>query len=524
MNFTSAEFLLFFPVVLLLFRVLPPGRRWILLLLASWTFYMSMNPSTGILLILATTCSYLAGLRIEDCRKAEGSGYKVRLWSAIGIGVPLACLAVFKYAGFAADNVSFLANALGFTAAARLPRFILPVGISFYTFQTLSYVIDVRRGTIPAERHFGFYALFVSFFPQLVAGPIERPGKLIPQLRRVCGMPQTSRECQGAALRADTTQASGYGVNATADDLMAGFGRMLLGFFKKLAVADYLARFIEPVFADPSGASCPSVILAAVLFAIQIYCDFSGYSDIACGAARMLGIRLTENFRQPYSAGSLHEFWRRWHISLTSWLTDYIYIPLGGSRRGLFRQLMNIMIVFALSGLWHGADWTFVIWGLLHGAVMCIEALVTAGKTGETPRENTEGASAKIAAMLRRALTFLFVCITWIFFRAASLGDAFTLVGILFEDCGAHAFHDAMSVMGITMTGAIHILLALLCLAMLEKMKSGDYAGVYTISEKREQPAESEALFIIIMVMTVAASWLLLLAERAGNVFIYFRF
>ena len=517
MNFTSAEFLLFFPVVLILFKVLPSGTRWMLLLAASWAFYMSMNPSTGILLILATLSSYFAGIRIEDCRKDKTAGFKMQFWTGIGIGMPLACLAVFKYAGFAADNVSALANAIGIHAAASIPRFVLPVGISFYTFQTLSYVIDVRRGTIPAERHFGFYALFVSFFPQLVAGPIERPGKLIPQLRRVCGMPYIAKR----------------------DDLLTGLGMMLLGFFKKLAVADYLAQFVEPVYADPAGAAGPAVILATVFFAIQIYCDFSGYSDIACGAARMLGIRLTENFRLPYSAGSLHEFWRRWHISLTSWLTDYIYIPLGGSRRGIARQLVNILIVFAISGLWHGADWTFVIWGLLHGTVMCLEALIPAGKTGEVILRNEsevymESAHAEAvragtapveaAAIIRRILTFAFVSFTWIFFRAASASDALLLVGRLFHGYGIHSFAETLSGMGMTGRSVVHIMLTLACLILLDKIRNEEYNGVHTFPDGAEQPGEAKALFIIIMVMTIAASWLMLLAEHAGNVFIYFRF
>ena len=425
----------------------------------------------------------------------------MRFWTSVGIGVPLACLLVFKYAGFAADNVSALANAIGIHAAASLPRFVLPVGISFYTFQTLSYVIDVRRGTIPAERHFGYYALFVSFFPQLVAGPIERPGKLLPQLR----------SCSERG------------------DFVNGLGLMLLGFFKKLAVADYLAQFVEPVYADPERATGPAVILATVFFAVQIYCDFSGYSDIACGAARMLGIRLTENFRLPYSAGSLREFWRRWHISLTSWLTDYIYIPLGGSRRGIARQLVNIMIVFAVSGLWHGADWTFVIWGLMHGAAMCLEALILAGKTGKATLRNesavhAEASHVEKAAIIRRILTFAFVCFTWIFFRAASISDALLLVGRLFKGYGIHSFAETLSGMGMTGRGTVHIMLALACLILLDKIINGENTGMYPLPDKSEQPGETYALFIIIMVMTIAASWLMLLAEHAGNIFIYFQF
>lgn len=511
MNFTSAEFLLFFPIVLIVFRVLPPKTRWILLLSASLAFYMSMNPSTGMLLLMATVSSYLAGIRIEDCRKEKAPGFKILIWMCVGIGVPLACLVLFKYAGFAAQSVSALANVIGIHSAVRLPRFVLPIGISFYTFQTLSYVIDVRRGTIPAERHFGFYALFVSFFPQLVAGPIERPGKLIPQLRYVCGMP-------------NVPQARESFVSAGNDDLMAGLGLMLLGFFKKLVVADYLAQFVEPVYKNPSVATGPAVILATLFFAIQIYCDFSGYSDIACGAARMLGIRLTENFRRPYSAESLHELWRRWHISLTTWLTDYIYIPLGGSRRGLRRQIINIMIVFAVSGLWHGADWTFVIWGLLHGGAMCLELLVPAGKNGIVNEKYEAADSVRAAGLLRHTLTFAYICFAWIFFRAESTHDAFILIGRLFSGYGIHAAADTLSVMGLTGQRAFHIVLTLVCFTLLEKIKNGQCAGMPSLSGKSAKPGESEALFIILIVMTIAASWLMLLAENAGNVFIYFQF
>jgi len=522
MNFTSASFLLFFPLVLLLFRVVQKRRRWILLLAASWAFYVSWNPWTGILLFLATVCSYLAGLMIEKGRmqeeRHERHGHRnadllINLWTVIGIGVPLSCLIVFKYAGFFTDTASAFFDVIGIGHTIQLPRFVLPIGISFYTFQTLSYVIDVRRGTISAEKHFGFYALYISFFPQLVAGPIERPGNLIPQLRSVCGV----RDETGLHA-ADEKRQPGK----SREDLSAGFYRMLLGFFKKLVVADYLASFVEPVYAAPGSANGPAVIIATVLFAIQIYCDFSGYSDIACGSARMLGIRLTENFRLPYMAESLHKFWRRWHISLTSWLTDYIYIPLGGSQRGTMRQLINTMIVFAVSGLWHGASWTFVIWGLIHGAAMCFETIAVSVKKDRLHEKNAGKASSHAA--FHRILTFLFVCFTWIFFRAATLPDAMTLILGLARGYSLSGVRDAASVMGITGMELLHIILAVLCLGLIEKSWSGDCNNGSALNGDPAKAQEEVALFIIITVLVIAASWLLLLAQHAGNVFIYFQF
>ena len=580
MNFTSPEFLLFFPVVLVLYYFLPVRARWGLLLAASWAFYLSWNPWTGILLMLATACSYTAGLRIEAARTAEGGRGSMRFWSFVGIGVPLACLIVFKYAGFFANTTSDALAHLGIRTNISLPRFILPIGISFYTFQTLSYVIDVRRGTIPAERHFGIYALFVSFFPQLVAGPIERPGNLIPQLRKMCGMeggdaraavPENLVEGAGSdagQAAPENSADSSAGVRPTApeksdetassarkaprpEDLSSGFTRILVGFFKKLAVADVLASFVEPVYGNPAAATPLAVILSTVLFAAQIYCDFSGYSDIACGAARMMGIRLTENFDRPYRSENVRGFWRRWHITLSTWLTDYIYIPLGGNRRGRARQLANVTLVFLISGLWHGADLTFVVWGLLHGGMVCAEILLSGGRTDAVPHA------------VRRILTFAFVCFTWIFFRADNLGDAGILIGKLFSASWANAFADTISLMGLSAGSVLHIALALWCLPLLDRLqekpgapvpsqellqekpgapatsqnrpeeKAGVPAvhpgrrleeSVYTASLPGRPQAESRALFIVIMVMTIAASWLMLLGRSAGNVFIYFQF
>ncbi|MBR1779936.1 MAG: MBOAT family protein, partial [Oscillospiraceae bacterium] len=341
MNFNSLEFLLFFPVVFILHWTLPHRFRWVLLLAASWMFYFWWNPWTGLLLVGTTLVSWLCARGIA---RTEQTAIR-RALLVLALAVSLGCLGFFKYTGF-------FASLVGLELSIQI---ILPVGISFYTFQTLSYVIDVYRGGVEPEGHFGYYALFVSFFPQLVAGPIERPENLLPQ------------------LRAERT--------LRAQNLTAGGWLLLEGYFKKIVVADTLAPYVDRVFGVPEAALGPEIVLATLLFGIQIYCDFSGYSSIARGTAALLGIDLMENFRRPYGARTVRELWRKWHISLTSWFTDYVYIPLGGSRRGLPRQVVNILIVFLLSGLWHGAGWTFVLWGLIHGLYQVGGVLLERGRS-----------------------------------------------------------------------------------------------------------------------------------------------
>lgn len=384
MNFNSPEFLVFFPIVFALHWILPHRFRWALLLAASWFFYFWWEPWAGLLLVGTTLMSWLCAKGIFRTEKNAAR----RALFILALAVSLGCLGTFKYS-------SFFASTAGLELAWQI---ILPVGISFYTFQTLSYVIDVYRGTAEAEAHFGYYALFVSFFPQLVAGPIERPENLLPQLR---------------TERRFSTQ-----------NLSAGAWLLLEGYFKKIVIADSLAPFVDRVYGAPDEALGPEIALATVLFGIQIYCDFSGYSSIARGAAKLLGVDLMENFKRPYGSKTVREFWRKWHISLTSWFTDYIYIPLGGSRKGLPRQVLNILIVFLLSGLWHGAGWNFVLWGLIHGLY----------QVGDILLERRKGTAARDGgpALPARVRTFLLVSFPWLFFRTASLGDAAVLLTRLF--------------------------------------------------------------------------------------------
>ncbi len=458
MNFNSPEFLVFLPVVFALHWRLPHRFRWVLLLAASWLFYFRWNLWAGFLLVGVTLVSWLCAGRIA---RAPSKRARTALLIA-ALAVCLGCLAVFKYAGF-------LASLAGLKLSLRI---LLPVGISFYTFQTLSYVIDVYRGRMEAERHFGYYALFVAFFPQLVAGPIERPERLLPQLKE-------PREF-------------------SARDLSAGGWLLLEGYFKKIVIADSLAPFVDRVYASPGEALGPEVALATALFGIQIYCDFSGYSDIARGAAKLLGIDLTENFRRPYAAQTERDFWRRWHVSLTGWFTDYVYIPLGGSRRGLPRRLANILAVFLLSGLWHGAGWTFVVWGLIHGLY----------QAGGVLLERRKGAPSRVGAVLpvlARVRTFLLVTFPWLFFRAASLGDAFVLLSRL--PAGWDGLASVLRQM-------LPMALPLLCLPLVERLPDRRRCGNWYAS----------ALTVFCAVTAVGIAWLAQLAGGGQNAFIYFQF
>lgn len=389
MLFNSLEFLFFFPIVTLLYFALPSvrSRQW-LLVIASTLFYMAFIPAYALLLYGTIVVDYFAGLKI-----AEAEGPRRRAWLSASIVANVGCLAVFKYCNF------FIANANSLLQIANGPHIpfvdmILPVGLSFHTFQAMSYTIEVYRRNQKPERSFLVYALYVMFYPQLVAGPIERPQNIINQLKELHPF--------------------------DADRATRGFRLMLWGFFKKVAVADRLALLVAPVYANPLEHSGPVLMVATIAFAIQIYADFSGYSDIAIGSADVMGVKLMTNFRTPYRSQSFSEFWTRWHISLSTWFRDYLYIPLGGNRVGPLRRRLNILITFVVSGLWHGANWTYVIWGALNGLFLIIESFLSPGGA----RTRTSG----VRGAARVALTFVLISITWIFFRAATLHDALTIL------------------------------------------------------------------------------------------------
>ncbi len=403
MLFNSFEFLLFFPVVTALYFLLPQAWRWSLLLAASCLFYMAFIPKYILILAMTIVVDYTAAIFIE---RMPAGGLR-RFTLVFSLAVTVAILAFFKYFNFLNDNVAALVRLLHWNYGVASLKIILPIGLSFHTFQSMSYVIEVYRGNQKAERHFGIYALYVMFYPQLVAGPIERPQNLLHQFRE--------------------PHVFDY------DRVTGGLKRMAFGLFKKVVIADALAEVVDQVYNNLHAYTGFPLLFATVCFAWQIYCDFSGYSDIALGAAQVMGFRLMENFDRPYSARSIGEFWRRWHISLMSWFRDYVYIPMGGNRVGPVRRSWNLLATFLISGLWHGANWTFIAWGALNGMYLVLsswtgsvrEAIVRASGLAEHPR---------IRHALQVAVTFLLITLAWIFFRANTMDDALYVVSHLFDD------------------------------------------------------------------------------------------
>lgn len=348
MLFNSIDFLIFFPLVAAVFFVIPKKLRYIWLLIASYYFYMSWNPKYAILIALSTFITYISSIFIQKYNDQNRIVLK-KVCLAGSIVSNLSILCLFKYANFIIINISKLLSILNIGIIERRLDLLLPVGISFYTFQALSYTIDVYRGEIKAETNIFKYALFVSFFPQLVAGPIERSKNLLCQINNIDHISVWNFE-----------------------QVKRGFLLIMWGLFQKLVIADRAALLVNTVFQHHQNYGFLEIFTAAILFAFQIYCDFGGYTNIARGSACVMGFHLMNNFRQPYLAQNIKDFWRRWHISLTSWFTDYLYIPLGGNRNGRHRKYLNILIVFGVSGLWHGASWNFIVWGLLHAIYQII--------------------------------------------------------------------------------------------------------------------------------------------------------
>lgn len=349
---------------------------------------MAFIPEYILILLVTIVIDYWAAKRIEDTAGKEKKSYLI-----LSIISTILVLAVFKYFNFFNINFAAIANAIGWNYPVNILSIILPIGLSFHTFQSLSYVIEVYRGKFKAERHFGIYSLYVMFYPQLVAGPIERPQNLIHQFYEK------------------------HYVDAVR--ISEGLRKMLWGFFKKIVVADNLAVYVNQAYADPTQFSGLVLLTASIFFAIQIYCDFSGYSDIAIGAAKVMGFNLMENFKNPYFAKSISEFWKRWHISLSTWFKDYVYIPLGGNRVSTPRWAVNILATFILSGFWHGANWTYIIWGFIHGSYLVLEKWMS--------------------VLFNRVTVLILVLIAWVFFRANTVSDAIYIIR-----SSAHGLRDAV--------------------------------------------------------------------------------
>lgn len=389
MLFNSLHFVAFFIITTIVYFLLPHRYRWFLLLGISCYFYMAFVPVYILILFFTIIIDYFAGIWIEQSQRNK------KLLLAMSIVANVGVLCFFKYYNFLNENLTAMLGWVSVDNPIPGLSILLPIGLSFHTFQAMSYTIEVYRGNQKAERHFGIYALYVMFYPQLVAGPIERPQNVIHQFHQKAYFDY--------------------------DRVVSGLRLMLWGLFKKIVIADRLAIYVDAVYNNPEHHSGVSSAIATVFFAFQIYCDFSGYSTIAIGSARVLGIELMENFRRPYLAKSIKDFWSRWHISLSTWFRDYLYIPIGGSRVKLPKYIRNILIVFIISGIWHGASWTFVIWGLLHGIYQVIEVLLNKYVYKNKPR-------SKAVVVLNYVATFTLVCFAWIFFRANTVQDGFTIV------------------------------------------------------------------------------------------------
>ncbi len=420
MLFNSARFLLFFPAVTLIYFIIPHRWRYLWLLGASYYFYMCWSPRYALLMAASTLITWLSGLGLERAERFWGPGRRTR-WKKLFVGfsfaLNLGILFVFKYLDFALETLQRLLAAVGAQVALPALDLLLPVGISFYTFQALSYTVDVYRGDVKAEHNLLRYALFVSFFPQLVAGPIERSKELLGQLQEKHGF-DFARAKSGVLL-------------------------MLWGYFEKMVVADRAAIFVNQVFARYRACEGLTCVLAVVLFAIQVYCDFAGYSDIACGAAEVMGFRLMQNFRQPYFAHTLAEFWARWHISLSTWLQDYLFeplvwsgwaqrLPLVGKRMKRPPVYSSLILTFLVSGLWHGASWTYVAWGALHGGLQVLGKLTKKLRRRVLRRLRVE-VDQPCHRLLQQMLVFTSVCASYVFFRSASIRDALNFFGRVFS-------------------------------------------------------------------------------------------
>ena len=469
MLFNSLSFAVFLPIVCLLFWLVPQRKRWIVLLLSSYYFYMSWNVKYVVLILFTTVVSYVTAILIE---KAEKKKAKLILALA-AVVASLSVLFVFKYFNFAVATLVRVCNMISIPLQPFTLQLMLPVGISFYTFQTLSYVLDVYYGKVAAEKHFGKYATFISFFPQLVAGPIERTDHLLTQINQ-----------KEYKFRYDNAS---YGLKL-----------MAWGFFKKLVIADNLAVYVDQIFEDVHYYHGFCMVLAILFFTLQIYCDFSGYSDIAIGCARLFDVELMTNFKSPYFSNSIREFWTRWHISLSTWFRDYVYIPLGGNRVSKFRNCVNVMVTFLVSGLWHGAAFTYVIWGGIHGLLQIMERFFLGKKK------------------MPKLIVFLLVAFAWTFFRAQSLSDAVYVLMHMFDGIGQAGYlSSVMDIFDLNVFGIVCLLIPIVLLFVY------DYVALKVdpiVIISKQKPVIRWVIYYVFVL------FILLFASFSAQEFVYFQF
>lgn len=468
MIFNSLQFLVFFIVVTLWFFRLKnqQGRIW-LLLVASCYFYMSFIPQYIYILGGTIVIDYFAGQLIENSRDSAR-----KAWLVVSLIANIGILAVFKYYNFFIDNINTSTHFFGKQLDLPLLKMALPIGLSFHTFQAMSYTIEVYRGKQKAERNFVVYALYVMFYPQLVAGPIERPQNVLPQLKEF--RPYNW------------------------DNVKEGLARMLWGFFKKVVIADRLAMVVDRTFGHTTESSSLALFIGAVFYSFQIYCDFSGYSDIALGAAKVMNVRLMENFDQPYLSRNITNFWSRWHISLSSWFRDYVYIPLGGNRKGEARRKANVFIVFLLSGLWHGANWTFIVWGALHGLLV-----ILFHSNNLQGRSTDKTFNQRLTLFFSVVANFVVVTFLWIFFRAENVSKAWDYIKRIFSFAGGSHY------IGIDKREFAFALLIIAVMLMREKYKPGHFIK------------SNKQFYLYGVAMVLICYFLGVFAE---NQFIYFQF
>ena len=476
MLFNSFDFLFFFIIVVSLYFALPQPKRWILLLLSSCIFYMAFVPIYILILGFTILIDYFAGIYIE---KAQGKRRKLFLIYSLIANIGVLC--IFKYYNFINTNFSFLLHGFGLTNPIPYLSILLPIGLSFHTFQAMSYTIEVYRGNQKAEHHFGIYALYVMFFPQLVAGPIERPQNLLHQFRQQHYF-DSNRVFEGLKI-------------------------MIWGLFKKLVIADRLALYVNAVYNNPGQHTGISIITATIFFAFQIYCDFSGYSDMAIGAARVMGFKLMTNFNRPYFSTSIAEFWKRWHISLSTWFKDYLYLSLGGNRVSIPRWYFNLFFVFVISGLWHGANWTFIIWGAINGFYL-VFAIATQAFRKRLSQLIYLDRIPKFNRSIQILITFSLTCFAWIFFRANSTADALLIVKKIFSFSGP-LFADWSTIMIYSLLGISFLVLA--------EAKKEYYKGKFSFMNHPNA-------FIRYGTYTFLCMAIVLFGVFDGGQFIYFQF
>ena len=476
MLFNSIDFVIFFIVVTTVYFLIAHKYRWLLLLVSSCYFYMSFVPIYILILGFTIIIDYFAGIFLET-----STGKKRKLFLIASLIANIAVLAVFKYYNFLNDNISMLLHGAGYKNPIPYLSILLPIGLSFHTFQAMSYTIEVYRGNQKAERHFGIYALYIMFYPQLVAGPIERPQNLLHQFYDKHDFDY--------------------------DRVVDGLKQMLWGLFKKIVIADRLAIYVNEVYGRYETHSGLTLLMATVFFSFQIYCDFSGYSDIAIGAARVMGFKLMTNFNRPIFAKSTGEFWKRWHISLSTWFKDYLYFPLGGNRVAIPRLYINLFIVFVISGLWHGANWTFIVWGAINGFYL-IFGLITKKYRDKFNTIIGLDKHPALHTFIQVTTVFILVCLVRVFFRAKSIPEAVYILKKIFSFSGP-LWTEGTSMVVMSFSAIIILLVV--------ELKMEYYKGNFSLfnNENRIIRKLSYAALIIMI---------LLFGVFDGGQFIYFQF